>query len=154
MTPTSTSISTTRFGELEISPEAIIKFPEGMIGFENSLEYTLVPHSEESPFVWLQSVRQPDLAFLLMNPEDVVPDYAPTISGHEAEQLGLSEETPRLVYTVVTIPPGKPEDMTINLAGPLVINAEARTGRQIVLDTRSYPVRHRVHEKHPERKAA
>jgi len=44
--------------------------------------------------------------------------------------------------------------MTLNLAGPLVINAAERIGRQIVLEDKAYPVRHRVFNQGEEGKAA
>ena len=55
--------------------------------------------------------------------------------------LELTDETPILVYTICNIPNGNPEGMTLNLAGPIVINAQSQRARQIVLESDAYPVK-------------
>jgi flagellar assembly factor FliW len=84
------------------------------------------------------------LAFLVTDPANYVGDYAPPLSNTIAESLEIWEETPRMVLTTVNIPPGKPEEMTINLAGPLLVNAISRKGKQIVLEDDAYTTRYRV----------
>jgi len=92
----------------------------------------------------LQSVEQGEIAFLVIDPAHYVSDFAPVMPEKLANELKLTEETPRLVYTIVTIPRGKPEEMTLNLAGPLVINAESGQARQIVIEDDAFPIRFRV----------
>ena len=84
------------------------------------------------------------MAFLVVPPFAYVPDYDPVVKAEIAEALGLLEDTPRLIFTMVTIPPGQPEEMTINLAGPLVINADTRMAKQVVIEHEAYTIRHRV----------
>lgn len=139
---TLSSISTTRFGEIRFEPEDVVLFEQGLIGFEDQRQYVLIQHREGSPFRWLQSIEEPALAFLVTDPSQFFSDYAPEMPASVAESLHLREETARLVYTIVTIPPGRPEAMTVNLAGPIVINAEERRGRQIVLENEAYAIKH------------
>lgn len=141
---TTIDIETTRFGGIQCPAQEALCFPDGLLGFPEAQHYVLIPHKEGSPFVWLQSLDVGDLAFLVVDPSVFVDDYAPEMPDRVATALELTEETPRIVYTIVTIPRGKPEDMTLNLAGPLLINAESRRAVQVVLDTDAYPLKHRI----------
>lgn len=141
---TTTLIETTRFGTLECSPQDVVDFPDGLLGFPEARRFVVIQHKEGSQYYWLQSVEQGGLAFLVVDPGVCVAEYAPEMPQSVAEALELSEDTPRLVYTIVTIPRGKPEEMTVNLAGPLLINLANRRGKQVVLDTDVYPLKHRV----------
>lgn len=138
------TLSGTRFGDIEFTDDDVVHFPEGLIGFPNSRRYVLLCAKPGSPFRWLQSLDEPALAFLCTDPAHYVADYAPTLSERHARDLGMTAETARLVLCTAAIPKGKPEEMTLNLAGPIVINAEVRRGRQIVLEDGAYTIRHRV----------
>ncbi len=45
--------------------------------------------------------------------------------------MEIGPETPTMLFTTASIPPGKPDEMTLNLAGPIVINAAKRTAASI-----------------------
>ncbi|MCL6624565.1 MAG: flagellar assembly protein FliW [Fimbriimonadales bacterium] len=137
-------VHSTRFGTFECPEDCIVTFKGGILGFPQGERYVILQHKEESPFRWLQSVEEPALAFLVTDPANFCPDYAPEMPTSIAEELQLNENTPRMVYVILTIPPGKPEEMTANLAGPLLINAETRTGKQIVLQDERWSTKHRV----------
>jgi flagellar assembly factor FliW len=141
---TQTSVQTRRFGAIEVTPEDVITFPDGLLGFPECTRFVVIRHKEGSPFRWLQSVQHPELAFLIVDPVHLVPDYAPLMEEQVADDLGLTEGTPRLVYTIVTIPPGNPQAMTLNLAGPIVINGVTRIARQLVLTDERYGTKHGV----------
>lgn len=138
------TLTGTRFGQIEYSEQDVVRFEDGLIGFPDLKHFVLICTKANSPFRWLQSLEQPDLAFLVADPEHFVADYAPVISMNQAISLGLDEETPRLLLTTATIPAGKPELMTLNLAGPLIINAQTRCGKQVVLEDEAYTIKHRV----------
>ena len=135
---------TTRIGVIAYGQEDVVHFPEGLLGFPEQKNYVVVEHKEGSPFRWLLSLEDTNLAFLAVDPALYVSDYAPPMPKSAAEALKLEETTPMLVYTIVTIPSGRPEDMTLNLAGPVVLNCDANLGKQIVLDNEAYSVRHRA----------
>ena len=62
-------LHTKNFGLLEIEEEKIIAFPEGIPGFEEEKEFVIINNEdEENPFCWLQSVNNPDLAFVITTP--------------------------------------------------------------------------------------
>lgn len=151
---TTFACETVRFGKIECSQEDVVTFVDGILGFDNLRAFVLIQHREGSPFRWLQSLEDGNLAFLVVDPGTYVADYAPLMPDSAATDLELLEDTPRLVYTIVTIPRGKPEEMTLNLAGPIVINGENRKAKQIVLEDQAFPIRHRVFDQGAEETAA
>lgn len=138
------SIDTTRFGRIEYSGEDLIVFSDGPIGFSARRSFVMIDHKPGSPFRWLQSVEDAHLAFLIVDPGEYATDYSPMMPKRAASDLEMIEDTPRLVYTIVTIPSGRPEGMTLNLAAPIVINAANRKAKQVILEDDAYPVKWQV----------
>lgn len=134
----------TRFGDIEYAKSDVIHFPEGMIGFQKFCKYVVVHLKEGSPYRWLQSTEEAKLAFLVSIPESFVTEYAPEISNAEADSLGLCAETPHLILVTTTIPPGKPEQATANLAAPVIINLETRKAKQVILEDEAYTIRYPI----------
>lgn len=141
---TKMTFQSARFGAIEYETQDVVTMPDGMIGFPEDHEFLVLAHREGSPFRWFQSLTNPALAFLIVQPAEMVADYGFTLNESVAAELELYEATPYLVYTVVNIPRGKPEEMTLNLAGPIVINAETRRAKQVVLEDSRFDLRHRV----------
>ena len=123
----------TRFGSITYREDDVLEFPDGLIGFPSDKRFLLVSASDGSSFQWLQSLDSPGLAFLVTDPKQFIAEYAP-----------FRDENGQWVLATVNIPKGKPEEMTINLAGPIVIELESRSGCQIVLDDEAYTTRYRV----------
>lgn len=144
---TATQLLGTRFGAIEYIDDDVVTFPEGLIGFADFRSFVLLSHKPESPFRWLQSVDEAAVAFLVVDPTAYVENYAPEISDTEARALQLNEATVHLVFATASIPGGNAQEMTLNLAAPIVLNLEARIGRQVVLDGDAYNIRHRVFPK-------
>ena len=134
----------TRFGDIDFGPNEVLFFKEGLIGFPNLQEFVLISHKDESPFRWLQSVQEPSMAFLCAIPQHFIPSYNPHLSASTIEGLRLEESTDRYVLTTASIPKGRPEEMTLNLAAPILVNANTRSALQFVLDDEAYTVKHRV----------
>lgn len=138
------NISGTRFGTIDFMEEDVVHFPDGLVGFSNLRRFVVLATKEGSPFRWLQSLDEAALAFLVSDPNAYVSGYAPVISDDTAADLDLSDSTPTILYATVTIPPGRPQEMTLNLVAPIVINASSRQAKQLVLDDHAYTIRHRV----------
>lgn len=138
------TLRTSRFGEIEYTNADIIVVKGGPLGFAKLERFLLIQHKDESVFHWLQSVDDPDVAFLVLDPACFRPDYAPPMPEQIVTDLELTEETPRAVLTIVSIPPGKPQEMTANLAGPIVINVEKRIARQVVVDEPEWSTKHPI----------
>ncbi len=137
-------INGTRFSTIEFDDEDIVTFEDGIIGFTECQRFVLVNNKPDGPFRWLQSIDQPALAFLVVDPAEYKSDYAPDMTEDVAQDLGLTEETPRMVFTTVAIPPGNPQGMTINLTAPIIINAVTKAAAQVVLEDAAYTMKHRV----------
>jgi len=135
-------IATTRFGEIEIDRDAIISIPGGLIGFAGQEQYAVIRHDPKSPFFWLQSLDLPDLAFVIVDPFIFKPDYEVKLPQAVQDSLGLKTPADIKTYVLVTIPHGRPQNMTANLLGPLIVNLSARKARQIILDDSLYSHKH------------
>ena len=132
------------FGEIEINQEDILTFPEGIPGFEDSKRYIIINNpDEENPFDWLQSVDNGDLAFVIINPFFVKPDYDIIIPESALEKLKIKDESNVALYSIVVVPE-KIEDMTVNLTGPIVINVREKLGKQIILDDNRYTTKYYI----------
>ena len=142
-------IETTRFGTIEIDEDKIIKFVRGILGFPKDKRYALLPHKENSPFFWLQSLDSPELAFVVINPALVLSDYSFEVADDIERELGLKFPEDAEVLVIVTIRRSgdnnsKQVEMTANLLGPIVINVERRLACQVVLDPNKYPVKYKI----------
>lgn len=115
---------------LTIKSENVIELPSGLLGFEQIKKYVLLSTPEEAPFLWLQMLDDPNLAFLVVSPCAVVADYQPEISDEDSEYLGLQSPRDAIVFNIVTTrQDGK---TTVNLKGPIVINRFTLVGKQLV----------------------
>lgn len=123
----------TRFGVLEFNQEEIIEVKDGLLGFPLSTKFLLFPYGKDSSFFWLQSVDEAEIAFIVVNPFDFFSDLEFTVQDTDSAALDLEEESDAEIFTLVTIPEGRPEEMRTNLAGPVVVNTKNRTGKQILL---------------------
>lgn len=137
------NIQTSQFGPLEYEADALLHFPEGILGFEQLKHFLLIDQDEIAPLRWLQPIEEPALAFTVIDPLLVWPDYRVRVAAEERSQLQLAAGEPPLVLALVTVP-SDPTDMTANLLGPLVLNAEARRGLQVVQHDTSYGTRQRL----------
>ena len=136
-------VETSRFGTLDISDEEIVRFPEGLYGFEKETEFTLLPFNPnvESPMEWMQSLKSTHLAFVITDPYLYLPDYKLKLSEEDKKRVELEEDDLFLTRAIVTIPENYFE-MTVNLIAPLVINKEKGVAKQFVLTNMDYDTRH------------
>jgi flagellar assembly factor FliW len=136
-------VETSRFGTLEISDEDIVRFPEGLYGFEKETEFTLLPFNPniESPMEWMQSLTSTHLAFVVTDPYLYVPDYKLKLSEEDKKRVELEGEDLYLTRAIVTIPENYLE-ITANLIAPLVINKDKGVAKQFVLTNIDYDTRH------------
>ncbi|WP_256721312.1 flagellar assembly protein FliW [Paenibacillus amylolyticus] len=133
-------IHTSMWGELEVKEEDLYQFPKGLPGFEEETEYALIPW-EDTPFSYLQSVKEPGLSFLLVSPFMFVPDYSFELGEVDKEELGIEEQVS--VFSMVTIH-SDTNKSTMNLLAPVVLNPVQRLGKQVVLHQSSYETRHLI----------
>ena len=115
---------------LTIKTENVIHLPGGLLGFERIKKYVLLANPEEAPFLWLQMLDDPNLAFLVVSPCAVISDYKPEINEEDTAFLGLQSPQDALVFNIVTIQ--SDGRATVNLKGPIVMNRFTLIGKQVV----------------------
>jgi len=137
-------LNTKNFGQLDIHEEQIISFPEGIPGFEEERQFVIVNNEDEqNPFHWLQSVNNPNLAFVIVNPFIIFSDYTIDLPETVQDRLKIKDEKDVAVYSIVVVP----EDikkMTANLLGPIIINVRERLGKQVILNDSRYTTKHYI----------
>ncbi|HKI81535.1 MAG TPA: flagellar assembly protein FliW [Pseudodesulfovibrio sp.] len=134
----------TRLGEREIRSDAILYFPRGLVGLEDKREFTLLPVREgDSPFLLLQCITDRGLGLLVADPYSFIDDYDVKIENPDRKALKVENIRQLAILVTVTIPQDKPEDTTLNLQGPIVINTETRIGLQIPQTEAGYPTHFR-----------
>lgn len=136
------TVETATQGKVEVSESRIITIPEGLFGFEEYTKFALI-ESGFSPFIWLQSLSDKNLAFLLIDPFLVDETYEADIDDKELLKIGLTDSRDVILLTVVTVPGGG-EKVTANFQGPLVINRRNHTGMQVILDNPKYTTKHDI----------
>lgn len=118
-----------------------VRMPTGLLGFESIREYTLSFHPDEAPFGWLEAADGSGLAFVVVDPFLVVPEYRPDIPPPDVALLGLNGPEDALLLNIVTI--HGPRKATVNLKGPVVINRHTWVGKQVVIGNAiEYSVQH------------
>lgn len=136
-------VHTARFGTLEVSEDEIIRFPQGILGFEGIERYVLVPHKEGSPFAFLQAMDDPNLTFIVTDPTGFWPTYQVEVFPDDVEAIELEETDEVALFAIVNVP-GDVSQMTANLLAPLVVNTRNRLAKQVVQRDSVYTVRHKV----------
>ena len=69
-------------------------FPNGLLGFPNHTRYALIQTGEENYFFWLQSVDEPNLAFVVTDPTIFFKDYEVPVREETQQELMLGAKTP------------------------------------------------------------
>jgi flagellar assembly factor FliW len=121
--------------------------PDGMPGFVDSKRFVIIQNKENSPFFWYQSLDDPDLAFVITDPNHFVPEYHPDFRPHlqTISWIDLNVMFQEITcYVVVTIPKGAPEKMTGNFLGPLVMDLSSRVAVQLVIPDGTYSLKTRL----------
>ena len=140
-------IETTRFGTLTSYQPLVFTRP--IIGFESFTQFCLLSElsgfPDESPLVWLQSLQSPGLAFVLTQPAYFNMPYSIELPDDCLVALELEPAHTRpedlQVFTLVTIPDGKPELATTNLLAPVIIAPAKGTGLQWILNNSQLPTK-------------
>lgn len=136
------NVQSERFGLIEANEQDIVRFPEGILGFPDHHEYVLI-RPQDGFFHFLQAVDDPGLAFVVISPELMRPDYQVRLDSDQVGDIKLTAVEEAIVYAIVTVPENV-ANMTANLQAPLIINHRACLGKQLVLMDGKYQIRHNV----------
>ena len=113
----------------------------GLLGFEKLKDYLLIANPAEEPFGWLKAKGDTSIAFVVLNPFLIVPDYQPDIPEADIQFLGINSVDDAMLLNIVTV--HKSGQATMNLKGPIVINRNTGVGKQVVIaNGADYSVQH------------
>ena len=131
----------TRLGELDVPDEQILEFPQGILGFPVEKRFALMEYKPASPFYFLQSLADPDLMFLMINPFAFFNDYEFAMDDALMGEIGVTADNPPTVFNIVTVK-DKLANMTVNLAGPVLVNLRDGKAAQWVIEKTQFPTRY------------
>ncbi len=133
-------IQSTRFGTVEIADDDVIRFAEGLPGFQECHAWVLLADGRNATLAWLQSVDHAEVAFAVVSPSRYVAGYRLHVARRELEPLEIKDLHAARVLVIL----GKSgRSLTLNLKAPLVINLDRRLGRQVIANG-DLPVQHEV----------
>jgi flagellar assembly factor FliW len=133
-------VQTTRFGPIDIATDDVIRFTEGLPGFQGCRDWVLLADGRNAALAWLQSVDHPEVAFAVVSPRRYVPRYRLHVARRELEPLEFKDLQAARVLVIV----GKSDrSITVNLKAPVVINLDRRLGRQVIANG-DLPVQHEI----------
>ncbi|MBR3560037.1 MAG: flagellar assembly protein FliW [Oscillospiraceae bacterium] len=133
------------FGEIDYTRDELLTFDKGLFGFEEEKEFLLLPFSAAGTMFSLQSVKTPELAFTLMHPFSLDPDYAPVLNDEDLKELQAEKSEDLYYYVLCTVkePVG---ESTINMKCPLAIHPDTRRGIQAILEDDAWGMRQSLSE--------
>ena len=88
----------------------------------------------------------------VMDPLLVCPDYNPEVDDELLKPLGGLDPEEILVLVTVTVPSDL-KKMSVNLRGPVIINAAAKKACQVIVEGENYQVKYPIYEILSARKA-
>ncbi len=142
-----TKIIQTRLGDREISEDGIIHFPRGLIGFETLRDFVLIQISDNSPFLLLQNLEESALGLLVADPYSFLAEYEVKLAAAEKSLLQVKQEKDLAILVTASIPKENPQDTTLNLTGPIVMNTQCRLGLQVSQTNSAFPSRFHIMQK-------
>ena len=134
-------INTSRFGEIEVQDDQIITMPSGLIGFSEDRRFVIREDEAAKPFLWLQSVDNDALAFVMIEPHFSFSSYELELTKETLKKLKAEKTEDLSVFVLVTMAKSM-EDVTVNLQGPLLFNPEKKLGLQFIIPDGKYSTRH------------
>jgi len=120
--------------------DAVIHFPEGLIGLAECKDFVLIEDPNLAPFRLLKCVDSTQIAFLVLQPTTVIANFYEYVPLREWESVGIGP-TKESAFVIVMIGP-TPETSTGNFQAPLLVNYEKLIGKQLILTDAALSRRH------------
>ncbi len=135
-------IETKEYGRLVIDSRQVITFTRGLYAFEKRTTWALID-TEKKPFFLLQDTADKETSFILVNPYLICTDYSLNIPDSDFELIHNPPANDLLVFAIITVHPTD-RALTLNLAGPLLINRAEKLGVQTIQQDVRWSVRHKL----------
>ena len=121
----------------------VISLPTGLFGFAEIKSMELVFDKEELPFMWLREEKKDGLAFIVIEPGGIIPNYSVEISDMDVETLEITGPEDTMILNIVTLPHDQSGKISLNLVGPIIINRRSLVGKQCIINNHEqYSARH------------
>lgn len=120
-------------------------FPEGIIGFSEHKEFSIMFNKSKEPFIWMESCQDSNLSFIIIDPQEFKQGYDPILSSADKTALKINDLSECFIYTLVCVPKDSNE-ISANLLAPIIINKNSNIGRQVILHDQDYSVQHLILE--------
>lgn len=133
----------TEFGEMEISPDDVIHFEQGLPGFDDVKDYVLINHDEQGMIMTMQTVDGEVPQFVVLDPYAIVEKYEPKLPAY-ADDLFGGKNINELHFLVIAVVKENYLDTVVNLKSPIVIDPSTRNAAQIILENTDYSLQHKV----------
>ncbi len=114
-----------------------LDFPAGLIGCPEWRRFRLLQDLDAAPIAVLESLDEPTLSFLVVDPRLWVPGYSLDSAAEALAAAGLTEPGALLPLAILNVH-AEPLQVTANLLGPLAIDVASGKGVQIVLTDQPY----------------
>ncbi len=111
-----------------------IALPQGLFGFPEIRSMDLVYDKEELPFMWLREEKKDGLAFIVLEPGGIIPNYSVEIADGDVQVLGITGPEDTLILNIVTLPPDQSGKISLNLVGPIIVNRVTLVGKQCIIN--------------------
>lgn len=141
-------VKTRLFDSINIEEDKIIRFVNGLVGFPELKDFALVHDGDSESgkgIQWLQSMQDGNFAIPVVNPLQILDNYDPVVEDELLTPLGELAVEDMLVLVTITVP----EDitkMTVNLKGPIVINAKNCMACQVIAENEGLEVKFPVYD--------
>ena len=136
------NIKTRDFGYIAVDEEDVINFICGMYGFDNYTRFVILKDSPEDDIMYLQSLENFDLSFVLIDPYSIFNSYNPSVNEEDLTDLETDNEG-KLKFLVIAIIKEEIKDSVVNLKSPIAINPKTRKAKQVILQN-LYPLRYNI----------
>lgn len=136
------NITTRDFGDLTVNEEDTINFTCGMYGFDEYVKYVILKDSPEDDIMYLQSIENTDLSFVLIDPYSIFNSYEPNLNEEDLNELKVKTEA-ELKFLVIAIIKEEIKDSVVNLKSPIAINPNTKIAKQVILQN-LYPLRYNI----------
>ncbi len=139
------TLDTKDYGTIEYEESDLIHFTDGLFGFNDLKDFIplVLDENEDNTILMLQSIENTDIAFVIINPFSLDPDYNPVLSPEELSYLGVKSEDD-LSYYVICVLRSNHLENTVNMKAPVVINPDKRIGMQVILNQSEYEFRKKL----------
>jgi len=129
-----------KLGEIEFVETDIITLSAPILGFPDLNDFILISNDKSYPFLWFQSVQDPNICFILVEPDIFYPDYKPDLNKREAKILGAEENADIKLFGIVVVP-DQPKNATVNLRAPLALNMGKKLAKQVILEDDKWQIK-------------